>query len=78
MPKACFQHDARRCVRLGAVTPRRARVPPVDFGDDLAAVQERHMQALRKLRTLRSAEHPTALVHTAPLPVISNRNRWSP
>ena len=26
---------ARRCVRLVAVTPRRARVPPVDYGDGL-------------------------------------------
>src|SRR5262249_3438642 len=27
---------ARRCVRLVAVTPRRARAPPVDYGDDLS------------------------------------------
>ena len=26
---------ARRCVRLVAVTPRRARVPPIDYGDGL-------------------------------------------
>ena len=28
---------ARRCVRLVAVTPRRARVPPIDYGDGLAS-----------------------------------------